>query len=90
MSEIFVGVLLFTAIAMALVTAVLAARAWLAPTGTATLRVNEERVVTGRRGEKLLDALRAGQPLDKAWMQVFRTTPQRSAQAWAARIVRRP
>jgi len=58
-SEIVVGVLLFTAIAMTLVAAVLGARAWLAPTGVATLRVNEERVVTGRRGEKLLDALRA-------------------------------
>ncbi len=41
-----------------------------------------------RNYEKLLDALRAGQPLDKAWVQVFRGTPQRSAQVWAARVVR--
>ena len=57
MTEILTGVLLFTAIAMALVVAVLAARAWLAPTGVATLRVNEDRVVTAHCGEKLLGAL---------------------------------
>jgi len=58
-TEILTGVLLFTAIAMALVVAVLAARAWLAPTGVATLRVNEERALEARRGEKLLGALHA-------------------------------
>jgi mono/diheme cytochrome c family protein len=43
---------------------------------------------TSRNYDKLLDALRAGQPLDKAWAQVFRVTPQQSAQAWAGRITR--
>lgn len=43
---------------------------------------------TSRNYEKLLEALRSGQPLDKSWTQVFRTTPQQSAQAWAARITR--
>lgn len=43
---------------------------------------------TSRNYEKLLDALRSGQPLDKAWAQVFRATPQQSAQAWAGRITR--
>jgi Na+-transporting NADH:ubiquinone oxidoreductase subunit F len=58
-SEILVGVALFTAVAMALVATVLAARAWLASGGAATLVVNEERVVTAARGEKLLGALHA-------------------------------
>ena len=43
---------------------------------------------TSRNFEKLLDALRSGQPLDKAWAEVFRTTPQQSAQAWAGQITR--
>jgi len=58
-SEIAVGVLLFTGIAMLLVAAVLAARAWLAPGGVATLRVNEDHVLTARCGQKLLGALHA-------------------------------
>lgn len=59
MSEIAAGVLLFTAVAMALVAAVLLARTWLAPGGAVTLRVNEDRVVSARRGERLLGALHA-------------------------------
>jgi hypothetical protein len=43
---------------------------------------------TSRNFDKLLDALRTGQPLDKAWMQVLRVSPQQSAQAWAGRITR--
>ncbi|MEX2187135.1 MAG: c-type cytochrome domain-containing protein [Pirellulales bacterium] len=42
----------------------------------------------GRNYEKLLDALRAGQPLDRAWLQVYRGTPQQAAQAWAVRVAR--
>ncbi len=57
MSEILIGVGLFTGIAMVLVMGVLAARSWLAPTGVATLRVNDTRTVTARRGEKLLASL---------------------------------
>lgn len=59
MTEVLTSVVLFTAIAMALVGVVLAARAWLAPSGAATVRVNEERVLRARLGEKLLGALQA-------------------------------
>ncbi|MEN8161984.1 MAG: NADH:ubiquinone reductase (Na(+)-transporting) subunit F, partial [Myxococcota bacterium] len=55
MSEIGLGVLVFTGVIMALVLGVLLARRWLAPAGEVAIRVNEKQLL-GARGERLLDA----------------------------------
>lgn len=57
MTEIALGVAVFTGIVMTLVGVVLLAQAWLLPSGEVTLVVNGERRITARRGQKLLTAL---------------------------------
>jgi Na+-transporting NADH:ubiquinone oxidoreductase subunit F len=59
MTEILLGIGLFTGIVMLLVGVVLLARARLAPAGKAVVTVNGERRIPARRGAKLLDALGA-------------------------------
>ena len=59
MTEILVGVLLFTAIVMVLVTAITAARAVLLPRGRVTIRVNDRHEFVVSPGGKLLTALAA-------------------------------
>jgi Na+-transporting NADH:ubiquinone oxidoreductase subunit F len=61
------SVVLFTGIVLSLVLLILGARRVLLPSGVAQIRVNERRVVEGRLGEKLLDALGAARiPLPSA------------------------
>lgn len=60
MTEIFVGITLFTALIMTLVFIVLGARAVLMPRGLARITVNGERVLDADLGEKLLHALEHG------------------------------
>ncbi|MDX1648743.1 MAG: NADH:ubiquinone reductase (Na(+)-transporting) subunit F [Myxococcota bacterium] len=57
MTEILLGVAVFTAVVMTLVGVVLLAQSWLMPSGQAELLVNGERRVSARRGQKLLTAL---------------------------------
>lgn len=59
MIETLLGVAVFTGVVMGLVVLVLLARRWLLPSGEARVRVNDERDVPARKGEKLLDALSA-------------------------------
>jgi len=59
MTQIALGVTLFTAIVLALVALVLAARSRLVPAGTATITVNDERELHAPMGMKLLGALGA-------------------------------
>lgn len=41
---------------------------------------------TSSNYQKLLGALRTGNPFDKSWTQVYRGTPAQAAQGWAGRI----
>ncbi len=60
MTAPLLSVLLFTAIVLGLVSVILGAQRVLMPSGSAQILVNDQRTVTGRLGEKLLDALGAG------------------------------
>ncbi|GGN32658.1 MULTISPECIES: NADH:ubiquinone reductase (Na(+)-transporting) subunit F [Marinomonas] len=55
--EIILGVVMFTAIVLALVAIILAARARLVSTGDVTIRINGEKEVTAPAGGKLLQTL---------------------------------
>lgn len=57
MTEILLGVAVFTVIVMTLVGVVLLAQSRLMPSGEAELLINGERRVSARRGQKLLTAL---------------------------------
>lgn len=57
MTDILLGIALFTLIVMVLSLAVLAARAILAPPATATVTVNQDRKLIARTRQKLLDVL---------------------------------
>ncbi|MDX1653646.1 MAG: NADH:ubiquinone reductase (Na(+)-transporting) subunit F [Candidatus Competibacteraceae bacterium] len=57
MLEIILGVLLFTAIIVALVLVILAAKTKLVATGNVDIVINDERTVTAKVGSKLLGAL---------------------------------
>ncbi len=55
--EIILGVVMFTAIVLALVAIILAARARLVSTGDVTIRINGEKEITAPAGGKLLQTL---------------------------------
>jgi len=55
--EVGIGVAVFTTIVTALVLLILAAGAWLAPSGEVAIRVNDDRLLAGPAGAKLLSAL---------------------------------
>lgn len=57
MQEVGIGVVAFTAVVMTLVLCILAARAWLAPTGSVVVTVNAERRLEAQAGQTLLAAL---------------------------------
>jgi Na+-transporting NADH:ubiquinone oxidoreductase subunit F len=57
MTEVILGSALFVAIVLALVVAVLAARSFLMPSGTARITVNGQEKLAARLGEKLLGTL---------------------------------
>lgn len=57
MTDILLGIALFTLIVMVLSLAVLAARAFLAPPAMATVTVNQDRKIVARTRQKLLDVL---------------------------------
>mgnify|MGYP001828107825 FL=1 len=57
MSEILLGIILFSAIVLALAVLVLAVRAVLAPAGKVTILINKQRPVETTTGQKLLTAL---------------------------------
>ena len=55
--EIFVGMLMFTVVVIALVLIILAAKAKLVPSGNVDIRINEQKTVSVPAGGKLLGAL---------------------------------
>jgi len=57
METVVLGVVMFTAIVLAMVTIILLARSRLVPTGTVRIEINEERVIETPVGGKLLGAL---------------------------------
>jgi Na+-transporting NADH:ubiquinone oxidoreductase subunit F len=59
MLEVLLGVLLFTGIVLVLALVIIAARAWLVPSGNVQINVNEERDLDVPVGDKLLAALAA-------------------------------
>jgi Na+-transporting NADH:ubiquinone oxidoreductase subunit F len=60
MMEILLAVLVFTGVVLLLALLILAARAWLLPSGEVLLRINEEPGVPAQAGGRLLDALGDG------------------------------
>lgn len=57
MGTIFIGVLMFTLVVLALVAVILAAKSQLVASGAVTIRVNDQREITIPAGGKLLNAL---------------------------------
>lgn len=60
MTDILLGIAVFVCIVLILAEAVLAARAFLVPSGTVTIQVNGQQTITARSGDKLLLALAEG------------------------------